>query len=327
MTKQKIIAVIGFTFLALLAAISSAQQVKFNHQAIKAPQRLLMDIKKVGVSRLVSVGERGHILVSDDNGQSWQQKLVPTDVLLTKLFFFNEKEGWAVGHRQSILKTSDGGESWVLQHQSENLAQPALFDIWFKDGQTGFAVGAYGLYLQTQDGGESWESITHHELENPNIGFPHFYSIAFDSTSGHLYLAGEIGFLAQSTDFGETWTLMENPYDGSFFNMASLPNQDLLVMGLRGHLFRSEDQGETWVEIETGTIAGLQEALVLKDGRVLIVGSDGTQLLSNDYGKSVRLEQRQDRVHLASAIELSSEQILVVGINGVSHVTFDWANE
>lgn len=292
------------------------QETRLNTLAPKASERLLMDIKQIINNRLIAVGERGHILLSDDQGDNWRQIAVPTETLFTKLFFIDDKIGWAIGHDQTIIKTTSAGEEWVIQYESNNLDQPALFDIWFSNKNNGIAIGAYGLYLKTSDGGANWEEVYQESLENEEIGFPHFYSLVQDKKSGRLFMAGELGFLAQSDDKGETWQLLESPYDGSFFNATITPDNALLVMGLRGHLFRSTDQGQTWTEVQTGTISGLQEAVMLNDDRLLIVGSDGTQLVSKDYGKSVTLNQRTDRVHIAHALSLLDGQIMLVGIQG-----------
>ena len=57
--------------------------------APKAVKSLLLDVAKAG-SRLVAVGERGHILVSDDNGQTWQQKPVPVNQMFNAVHFSSE---------------------------------------------------------------------------------------------------------------------------------------------------------------------------------------------------------------------------------------------
>ena len=77
---------------------------------------LLLDLAVAG-NRLVAVGERGHVLLSDDQGATWRQaKSVPTRVMLTAVFFVDAQYGWAVGHDETILNTADGGENWTRSH-------------------------------------------------------------------------------------------------------------------------------------------------------------------------------------------------------------------
>ena len=62
-----------------------------------APRSLLLDGTSVeGV--VVVVGERGHVLVSEQQGRSWDQGDVPTRATLTGVHFHDRKLGWAVGH-------------------------------------------------------------------------------------------------------------------------------------------------------------------------------------------------------------------------------------
>jgi len=60
--------------------------------------------------RLVAAGERGRILWSDDDGQSWRQARTPTSVTLTNIRFVSPREGWASGQMGVILHTLDGGQ-------------------------------------------------------------------------------------------------------------------------------------------------------------------------------------------------------------------------
>jgi len=232
--------------LFLSNAIHALESRELSRVAVNAPHSLLMDIKQILGGRLVAVGERGHILISDDNGNAWRQIQVPTNTLLTKLFFITDKVGWAVGHQQMILKTEDAGETWKVQNESDSLDQPAIFDIWFSDASNGVAVGAYGLFLTTDDGGDNWQEVYQDALEDYEIGFPHFYSVAFEQKSKKLFMASELGMLAVSNDLGKTWEKLASPYEGSFFHISALPNGYLVAMGLRGHLFRSLDSGLSW---------------------------------------------------------------------------------
>ncbi|RCI69831.1 hypothetical protein DT376_37845, partial [Pseudomonas aeruginosa] len=104
---------------------------------------MLLSVAHAG-KRLVAVGDRGHILLSDDDGKTWTQAKVPTRQLLTSVFFVNERKGWAVGHDAQILVSDDAGSTWTRQFEDLGREAP-LLDIWFADEQHGLAVGAYGL--------------------------------------------------------------------------------------------------------------------------------------------------------------------------------------
>ena len=106
-------------------------------EAVEAPlaiESLLLDGAAAG-SRLVVVGERGHILVSTDGGASWKQARVPTRALLTAVHLHDEHTGWAVGHDAVILRTGDGGATWEIVHHAPEEERP-LLDVWFRDART-----------------------------------------------------------------------------------------------------------------------------------------------------------------------------------------------
>ncbi|PWK53401.1 WD40/YVTN/BNR-like repeat-containing protein [Pleionea mediterranea] len=313
-------------FLCLLgtSGVSAEQSVI----AAKAEQSLLIDIAQLSGDKLVAVGERGHILLSNDNGESWQQVVAPTESTLTAVTFIDDLTGFAVGHQQVILKTIDGGETWALQYQNkEDVIFPALMDVWFRDGGWGVAVGAYGLYLHTKDGGQSWEQMPLAELEDPDFGLPHFYSMGYDGKNNRLFMAGELGFIAVSEDFGETWSRLESPYEGSFFHVAVSNSGSLHLMGLRGHLFRSEDQGETWDAIKTNSQASINSMIELGGSQLMYLGVDGVLLFSNDDGKTVRKIQRQDRNGLMAGVLTGVNSLVVVGEKGVNRIGLDGQNK
>ena len=83
-------------------------------QSPLAARSLLQGVAIAG-SRIVAVGQRGHVVHSNDSGTSWKQASVPVSSDLTAVFFVDDKQGWAVGHDGVILHTADSGEKWELQ--------------------------------------------------------------------------------------------------------------------------------------------------------------------------------------------------------------------
>src|SRR5690554_634705 len=72
-----------------------------------APSNLLNDAVRAG-DRIVAVGERGHIIYSDDGGKSWEQGSVPVSVTLTAVDFGTETHGWAVGRSEERRVGKEG---------------------------------------------------------------------------------------------------------------------------------------------------------------------------------------------------------------------------
>lgn len=273
-----------------------------------ASRSLLLDGAVAG-SRLVVVGERGHILTSTDDGASWKLAQTPIRVLLTAVHMHDSQTGWAVGHDAVILRTRDGGASWQLVHHAPEEERP-LLDIWFRDASVGFAVGAYGYFLATGDGGDTWISRAISEDDfHLNALLP--------VTQSRLFMAAEAGMIYRSDDGGDNWRELPSPYTGSWFNALALEDEQLLLLGIRGHLFRSADHGDTWTQIPTATTATLTSAVQLPSGALLVTGLEGTLLTSVDGGHSVSLEQLPSRQGISTVLPLTDGNILLIGEFGV----------
>jgi photosystem II stability/assembly factor-like uncharacterized protein len=283
---------------------------KYAIQAERAGASLLLDAMHAG-RRVITVGERGHILYSDDVGQTWKQATVPTRVTLTALHFPDANNGWAVGHDSTILRSVDRGTTWTLQYQSRETETP-LLDVWFRDSNNGIAVGAYGQYLVTVNGGESWAAK---RISDDDY---HLNGFAADSM-GRLFMAAEAGQIYRSVDGGDIWEALPSPYVGSFFGLRITPDDRVLIFGLRGHLFSSDDHGETWTRVETGIESSLMGSARLDSSSVALVGLGGAVLLSRDNGRTFERHIVPDRTGLAAAVGIGAS-LLVFGEAGVHRV-------
>lgn len=273
---------------------------------------LILDAARAG-QRLVAGGERGYILISDDDGKSWRHAQSPASATLTALYFVDDRHGWAVGHDAVIVRSEDGGASWQRTHFAADEQKP-LLDVWFRDADRGFAVGAYGLFLESDDGGKSWK---------PKAAFDgdfHINALAA-GRDGKLLIAGEGGALYRSDDYGQSWEKIESPYAGSFFGALATNDGSFIVYGLRGNAFRSEDFGASWNEIKTGGEASLMGGAAWNDD-VVLVGNDGTVLVSHDDGKTFRA-RKAGAGSLAAVVRAGDGSLLVFGEAGVTRLGID----
>ncbi|AMB87565.1 hypothetical protein AWM79_20610 [Pseudomonas agarici] len=302
------------------AAEADAGDKVYAIESSQAVKSLLLDVGHAG-ARLVAVGDRGHILYSDDQGASWTQAKVPTRQMLTAVYFVDDPHGWAVGHDAQILASSDGGATWSKQFEDLKREAP-LLDIWFKDLSTGLAVGAYGALLETTDGGRHWEDVSD-RLDNEDQY--HLNAIAAIKDSG-LFVVGEQGSMFRSADWGQTWERLDGPYQGSLFGViATAQPASLLVYGLRGNLYRSGDFGSSWqlVELKAGGGAlefGLSGGSVQDDGSLVIVGNGGSLIRSTDDGMTFSVFNRPDRISLSAVTAAGNGNLILVGQGG-AHLT------
>lgn len=297
--------------LALITPLSSAAPAVdvLSRPALQAPQALhavLQAITRAG-DRLVAVGERGTVLLSDDNGGHWRQAAVPVSSTLTAVQFIGQ-QGWAVGHAGVVLHSGDGGEHWALQLEGRQLAalelaaaqadgdahrlaaarqsvadgaDKPLLALSFSDANHGLVVGAYGLAFSTANGGRSWVSLVG-RLPNPQ-GL-HLYAVA--QTGAQVYVAGEQGLFLRSLDHGEHFEAASTPYEGSYFSLVVQAEGTVLVGGLRGKVFRSTNLGQSFTTVENPLpvsindmrLFGAQLLLVNQAGGLLQASADGARL-------------------------------------------------
>ena len=194
--------------------------------AVRSP---LLDVANAG-QRLVAVGQRGHVLYSDDAGQQWQQANVPVSSDLNAVYFSTRQQGWAVGNDGVILHSNDAGVTWKKQLDGREIgallvkhyaalanAEPSneqwpllvaegqrlveegadkpLLDVWFADDKLGYVVGVFNLILRTEDGGQSWTPFQD-RTDNPQ----NFHLNAIASTGDALYIVGEQGLVLKWDD-------------------------------------------------------------------------------------------------------------------------------
>jgi photosystem II stability/assembly factor-like uncharacterized protein len=324
--------------IAPVAGLAQTDPQDFANQPAElaplASQSLLLDLAVAG-KRLVAVGERGHVLLSDDQGATWRQaKSVPTRVMLTAVYFVDATYGWATGHDETIINTVDGGENWTRSHFSADAQQP-LLDLWFANRVSGIAVGAYGAYFTTNDGGRHWsvskfspppvKGPTHDGESAPEEGDlpPDYHLNRIVGVGNRLYIAAEAGQLYRSDDRGASWRALPSPYEGSFFGLLPIRGDGLLAFGLRGHLYRSADAGENWIELPSHTTAMLTDGIAVNDLRVVIGGLAGVLLVSGDAGETFRLTQQEDRKGVSALLPGPAGTVVVAGEGGVRTIRLE----
>lgn len=315
--------------------------------AEKATKGVLLAVTRAG-QRIIAVGERGIVLLSDDNGTSWRQAVVPVSVGLTGVRFVTPQRGWAIGHSGIVLGTLDGGETWSKQLDGKLAAQLTLdyfqqktshsdgapgilkdqldaakqlvqdgadkpfLDLYFSNETTGFVVGAYNLIFRTEDGGKTWHPWQDH-LVNPNS--LHLYAIGGNESV--IYIAGEQGSIFRSIDNGRTFTVVPNLYKGSYFGLFVEPKGTLLVFGLRGNVFRTADLGVTWQKVNLGSEASVPSGTRTQDGRLILVNKTGELLVSRDEGLSFQ-STLVSSAPLTGVAEANNGSLVLVGLRGVT---------
>lgn len=278
---------------------------------------LFLDATRAG-DRLVTIGEWGIVLYSDDEGLTWKQAAVPVDITLTSVVFADEKRGWITGHDAVILATVDGGETWSLQHRDPDLDVP-LLNLWFADAQRGIAVGGRGNLFRTADGGQTWE---HQALLTAEEFDGHLFAVG-RAESGSLFLPSEKGVVYRSDDAGASWRELQAPYNGSLFGVVFPGAGRVVAFAMLGNVAISDDNGETWRMGETGTDKSFMSGQVMADGAVLLAGLDGAIMASRDRAENFMSHALGDRMKIARLLPTRDGQWLAFGEGGIRRITLN----
>jgi photosystem II stability/assembly factor-like uncharacterized protein len=275
----------------------------------------LLDLVVAG-KRLIAVGERGHVLLSDDDGKTWRQaKSVPTRTTLTCVHATDANTLWAAGHGAMILRSADAGETWSVVTGNADGPDVLLCIRVDADGR-GLAMGGFGIALATADGGKTWKPLS---LLQGEAGEKHLNRL-FVSPAGTWLIAGEGGQVLRSTDRGDPsamkWASVKTPYNGSLWTGLALPSGALLACGMRGNIVRSADDGLTWQHLPIAGAGSFTGAAVLPDGRPVLVGVDGTFVVGDVAGESFRLRRLDDRATLTATVALPGGGLVAASAAG-----------
>jgi len=262
-----------------------------------------------------AVGERGFMVVSNDNGNTWKERLSGTNYNINAQFFINENEGWICGSRTHtipyIMHTTNSGEIWVTQYLGD-YQSPAFDNIFFYNALIGWAVNVDdGYMLKTTNGGNDW-----------------FYSGGFGGSS-IFFIDENLGWGAsnsydsgifKTTDGGTTWT---NKDDHSSSSVYFANNNIGWAVGPGGIILKSTDGGETWVPKTSGTTENLTAIKFYNSNTGMCVGRGGTVLLSTDGGETWTLKNCGTLENLNSISFSNSTTAWVSGTNGIILSTTD----
>jgi hypothetical protein len=133
------------------------------------------------------------LLVSDDGGRSWEERVPPEPLLALAIDPDNPDYVVASGEGGSYSST-DAGEGW------RPLGRDAGLLAW-TEARALFLVRLDGTVARSSDGGRTWE-------RSGDVGGQ---PAAFESVGDELYVALHDGTIMRSDDDGRSWQLRSRP--------------------------------------------------------------------------------------------------------------------
>lgn len=287
-----------------------------------APENLLTDVTRAG-ERIVAVGERGHIIYSDDEGKTWTQGEVPVSVTLTGIDFGSDTHGWAVGHSGVVLKTTDAGTTWELQLDGTRALELAIES---REEQIAAMEERIEEAPEEEKGDLEWAlDDLFFALENLqadlDIGPVNPLLDVWFENEQRGFVVGAYGMFLRTVDGGETWRdwapRIDNRQNFHLNGITRITGGAIVLVGEAGQIHVSVDGGETFERRESpydGSLFG-----VIGTGQVneiLAFGLRGNMLFSTDLGKSWRMVPNSAGATLNDGVVAEDGRITLVGNGG-----------
>ena len=320
--------------LSLLSMPASSASTDYAMQMKKAATSMLLDIAVAG-DRLVAVGERGHILYSNDKGASWTQAQVPTSVMLTRVFFISPELGWAVGHDGNVLVSQDGGVNWELQRDGVS-AQAQI-----NEERAGRAkVHMEKLYEQVKNAPEEEQADLEEALEeaayamdnardalDEPIYAPPLMDVWF-ANAEQGWASGAYGSLLRTSNGGRHWDdwshKVGNADELHLNGVVGAPDGSLYLASEWGTVFRSLSNGASWEPLETGYEGSFFGVVVNPvTNSVFAYGLLGTVYRSSDQGETWEQVPAGARASLFGSLAMDDGTLIFVGQGSTATLTRD----
>ena len=217
-----------------------------------------------GVSAL-DMDSPGYIGHTRDGGATWEKAEVPINQMLNDIYFFDKKNGWAVGQEGMIVGTTDGGRRWDVQTSKVG---NWLKGVHFVSPKIGYAVGMNETVVKTDNGGRQWNVLRGGEVASA-VGDEEtivLNAVQFiDESTGWVTgvrispeIGGQDGLVQQTTDGGQTWMDQPTNIPDILEDIFFVDANNGWAVGENGIVLHTTNGGNSW-DIQT---SGTEEKLL-----------------------------------------------------------------
>ncbi|CAL5224094.1 g6721 [Coccomyxa viridis] len=241
----------------------------------------------------------------------WEKVDLPVDpgVVLLDIGFTDDKHGFLLGTRETLLETKDGGRTWT--QRSIEAAKDEGFNYRFNsisfNGNEGWICGKPAILLHTTDAGENWERVP---LSAKLPGNP-ILVVALPGEQGRVEMTTDAGAVYVTKNAAYSWqaavqesvdaTLNRTVssgisgasyYEGSFSNIQRSPAGDYVAVSSRGNFFLTWSPGQTyWQPHNRPTARRVQNMGWTPSNTLWLATRGGDVYLSSEEGVSDKFDQ------------------------------------
>jgi len=251
----------------------------------------------------------------DKPGADWEQieidGITGQDLTFYDIEMLDDKHGFLIGSRQTLLETLDAGKTWTPRYLNTGDDLPYRYSsISFKENE-GWLVGKPPILMHTTDAGKSWERIG---LSPQLPGIP--LVITALNNQGGAEMCTDQGGLYTTNNAAQNWkaaveetvdaTLNRTVssgisgasyYTGTFGTIARNPDGDYIGVSSRGNFYMTYEPGQTfWYPRNRSGARRIQSMGWRRDGGIWEIGRGG-QL---SFGKGEGIAEDFDKLNINS---------------------------
>ncbi|RYE22891.1 MAG: hypothetical protein EOP51_12100 [Sphingobacteriales bacterium] len=310
MTRFNLLSIFFYFSLAFIACkkepqiISPVEKLASN---INEPLRKVVFINKVGY--VIGGNTTATILVSTDNGNTWQTKIFPEvgSGLLAIAHKYDDLGIYAIGSNGKMVYTADNAQSWHFMNTS---ISRTIEDMAFFEPKSCIFIGSSGQggfrnYINDESGNEYVQQnldYTLHDIEmlNNKTGF----------------VCGN-GRIEKTDDGAVSWQAL-NISNDDFRAMHIKTINEIWLCGYKGGIYYTSDGGQTW-QTQRGKESNqlhLTDIFFMNDHDGWAIGEGGAILYTKNGGSDWYQYEKITTENLLSITEAPDANLIVCGENG-----------
>ncbi|MGE5334113.1 MAG: WD40/YVTN/BNR-like repeat-containing protein [Nitrososphaerota archaeon] len=279
--------------------------------------------------------EQGHILISHDAGQNWQEAHtgLPANTPVSALALLPDGTQMLAGTSKGAYLSADGGKTW--RSAGPGIPSHTIVDAVaaLPDGTLLVGTAGRGVYM-LPDGAAAWAPATKGLPPQSDI-----YAFLPLAQRGHILAALISGGIYTSTDNGMTWVESDRGLSSStgvnVFSFLAIPDahgKDVTILaGTSRGVFSSRDQGTTWAPSSTG-IGTTRVISLTRDPiapGVVFAGTDTGVFQSQDDGVAWRMLgfglPAKQHVGAVGAVHLADgERVILASVDQLYRYPGQW---
>lgn len=189
------------------------------------------------------------IMLTPQIYSQWTSRTSPLPNFIHGLSFPEDQIGYITDVEGNISKTTNGGLTWsTYKNFTYNYKTHYSY---FTDANNGYVAAEGGKLFRTFDGGFTWQIISLNT-------YGYLYKMSFPSPTT-IYIVGELGFVAKSTDAGASWTKLNFPGYRALMSVAFI-NENIGFVGSDEGVYKTVNGGLTWFRY-----SGFNNNLTIRD--------------------------------------------------------------